>query len=290
MPNKSPIEWTDYTSNAIYAVNIKTGKRGHMCTKPGPGCTNCYAEAINLRFGNGLRFHHASLDKVEFQINFKELRDILRIKKPSRIFVGDMTDIFQERISTDFIMFILATAAICPRHTFQLLTKRPERLSRLHEDHDLPAMIDDAAFELTHSLEFLGLAHLKDLASARLSSEWPLRNIHFGISAEDQPRYNQRVGYLQAIPAAVRWCSLEPLLSDIDCGFDGPNKHIDWIVAGSESGRSARVAEEQWFRSIKDQCVENDVPFFLKQFAEKGKKLSLPILDGQQWMQLPEVN
>lgn len=230
------IEWTDSTWNPVIG-----------CTKISPGCKNCYAEAITKRFA-GVRGHPFELG---FQIRLRpdKLDEPARWKTPRKIFTCSMSDLFHEQVPFEFIEQVFEVMKTEKRHTFQLLTKRAERLLEL---------------------------------SPRL--DWP-PNIWMGVSVEyDELKY--RIQYLQAVPAAVRFISFEPLLGSIPyVNLTG----IDWVIVGGESGTHARKMETEWATEIRDQCIANHVPFFFKQFGgRRGKKGGKSAtLDGVIWHEFP---
>lgn len=301
MAQNSNIEWTDATWNCI---------RG--CSRVSEGCRNCYAERVAMRFsGPGKPYeglvkiangHPQWTGKVKF---VKEhLADPLKWKTPRRVFVNSMSDLFHDGLTVEQIDQVFAVMALCREHTFQVLTKRPARmleymLNIQNEDKDTHRW-SGLACEISDSPCAAGV--IEDL-------DWPPKNIWLGVSCENQATADERIPLLLQTPAAIRWVSAEPLLAPLDIehylamtcrkwdtdppnpiGCDGekcPGRRLDWIVAGSESGPGARFAELDWFRSLRDQCVEARVPYFLKQFAERGKKIPLPMLDGKQWAQYP---
>src|SRR3972149_887306 len=116
--NKTGIEWTDFSSNPIYALNKEIGKRSWFCEKVSPGCAHCYAATLNRRWGNGLDYLPANRDKVEFRLDERELQRILRRRKPTRIFVGDMLDLFHDEIPDEFIQRVFITMEAAPHHVF----------------------------------------------------------------------------------------------------------------------------------------------------------------------------
>lgn len=253
--NKTSIEWTDYTWNPIHARRKNGGKTGNFCTRISPGCLNCYASKINQRWGNGLEYIVPNLPNVEFYLDEKELAKPLKLKTPSKIFVGDMFDLFHENIPQEFIAEVLRVAMKTSRHTFQFLTKRAERMKRLvtaaqqHWDREFPG------------------------------------HMHFGVSVEDQRRADERIPLLLQTPCLVRFLSVEPMLEEIDMqpdSIDGmPTVNhltgadwcdpavpgIDWVICGGESGPGARMFREEWAESIRRQCDAAGVAFFMKQYG-----------------------
>jgi protein gp37 len=267
--NKTSIEWTHrpetggaaggYTWNPIRARVKETGKTGTFCTHASPGCLNCYAEAIGKRFGTGLAFNAPNLEKIEFFIDQKILEEPLRRKKPATIFVGDMFDLFHEAIPQEMIAEVLRIAWKLPRHTFQFLTKRTERMRRLVN-----------AAQEHWDVEF---------------GKW----MWFGASVESQPYADARIPELLQTRCALRFLSVEPMLESINLfGYLAPDINtfssatgecdvspgIDWVICGGESGPGARPFNLAWAESIYTQCGEAGVPFFMKQIGSKPFWLS----------------
>lgn len=281
MSDGSKIEWTDATWNPV------TG-----CTVVSPGCTNCYAMRLA---GTRLRDHasRAGLTRAskagpvwtgEVRFNEAWLRQPLQLQRPRRIFVCAHGDLFHEAVPTAWIDQVFAVMALAPRHQFQILTKRAERM----RDYCISRFTTEAGSDaLCEALEALG-------AEDPLAWEAPLPNIWLGVSAEDQARADERIPHLLATPAAVRWVSAEPLLGPIDLetivlrhfgarpndlsqrlgdyvrplsGNFTDSPKLDWIVAGGESGPGARPMHPDWARSLRDQCAAAGVPFLFKQWG-----------------------
>ncbi len=262
MADKSTIEWTDATWNPV------TG-----CTKVSPGCDHCYAESITNRF------KRQPFEQV--QIHPDRIGQPYEWKKPRRIFVCSMGDLFHTQVPWDFVIDVFETMHQTPEHTYQVLTKRPGRMAYF-------------AYEI---LPYWGM-------------RWPA-NIWAGTSVESQ-KYAPRLDVLARVPARIRFVSYEPALGPVDfrpwlesphlcledCGWDNlareyhsvecaTDAKIHWVIAGGESGPGARPAHPEWFRSTRDQCQAAGVPFFYKQITIDGKKVSLPELDDRQWQEIP---
>ena len=308
----SKIEWTDETWNCI---------RG--CTVLSKGCTNCYAMKQARRFsGEGMPYE--GLTKLtnggpvwtgEVRLVPELLEQPLRWRKPRRIFVNSMSDLFHEDVPFEFIASVFAIMGVTTRHTYQILTKRPERMLEFFE-WALQAQDDDGTWyrlcgpdeiytggrifdHWPKHIEWYGANQNRGSGYDNCGPLFPYENVWLGTSIEDQPTADERISLLLQAPAAVYFVSYEPALASVDFRPYMPNElwndvpgwnenpNLDWIIAGSESGPRARAAEWSWFRSVKDQCVAAGVPFFFKQWVERGRKESLPELDGQMWNQFP---
>lgn len=235
MADHSGIEWTEATWNPIVG-----------CTKVSPGCDRCYAEKITKRFPR--TFPNA------FDLTLRpELIDLPKHwRRPRVVFVNSMSDLFHADVPEAFIQEVFGVMAECPQHTFQVLTKRAERLARV---------------------------------APRLA--WPA-NVWIGVSVES-PEFLWRVDYLRKVPAAVRFVSAEPLLGSLKgINLDG----IHWLIGGGESQAGARPAKVQWFRELRAACKATGTKFFLKQLGGHPSKRGGDdaILDGRRWIELPEAS
>jgi protein gp37 len=234
MSTNSSIEWTESTWNPV------TG-----CSKISTGCKHCYAERMTKRL--------VAMEQPNYRNGFEvtlhphALEMPLRWKKPQVIFVNSMSDLFHEKVPLEFIQQVFAVMQRAHWHTFQVLTKRAERLN------ELAALLP-----------------------------WP-DNVWMGVSVETE-MYKTRIDDLRDVPASVRFLSLEPLLGDLGAlNLDG----IDWVIVGGESGPGARPMEEDWVLGIKQQCDQQDVPFFFKQWGGVRKKSNGRTLLGQTWDAMP---
>lgn len=269
MADRTKIEWTDATWNPF---------RG--CTRKSKGCANCYAEPLAGRFsGEGQPFHGF----VRRQIFGKEFRwtgkvavagdreQPLRWRKPRRIFVNSMSDTFHEGIDWDEIANLYGTmiaAHDLHRHTFQVLTKRPERAWELLNDEEFWYVANSMAETCVMNLCD---PHNRRTDDARATSEDydaknPPPGIWLGTSVEDQAAADERIPPLLATPATVRFLSCEPLLGPITLKPEWL-AIIDWVIVGGESGPGARPMHPDWVRSIRDQCAAAGVPLFFKQWG-----------------------
>lgn len=260
------IEWTDEVFNPT------TG-----CTKVSQGCKHCYAETIAKRFWKGRPF-------TDVQCHADRLEKPLRWRKPKRIFVNSMSDLFHKDVPDEFIAEVWGIMAASPQHTFQLLTKRPERMRELLNNEPNQTIWDGSSF-----FEQVQLAW-KDADTRSNIIKWPLPNVILGVSIEDQATADERIPLLLETPAACRMVSYEPALGPVDLGclhhdgitnvdalrgqhgvlvpLRGKCSSLDWIVAGGESGPKARPAHPDWFRAIRDQCAAAGVPLLFKQWGE----------------------
>lgn len=302
------IEWTDESWNPIRAYSAKNPKQiGWHCEKVSPGCSRCYAEAMNRRLGTRRPYIPRDLGVspgVKLYVDRDVLFRPLRWKKPRRIFVCSMTDLFGRFVEEDWIDQVFAIAAICYWHTFQILTKRPERAREWFADwgHNwerrefvaavAEALTDDKG-ERLRIWDPRGPERHRyprpDLPGARIEIRrawpgWPLPNVWLGTSAETQDLWNERVRALLDVPAAVRWVSAEPLLEEVVprlcrlCGNvthychadpDDPSARIDWVVVGGESGPRARPMDINWARRIVEHCRPRGTPVFVKQLGAR---------------------
>jgi protein gp37 len=233
MSEHSQIEWTDATWNPV---------RG--CTKISPGCTHCYAETFAERF-RGVPGHPYE-QGFDLKLIPEKLDEPRRWRKPKRIFVNSMSDLFHEGVPEDYIASVVGVMQEANWHTYQVLTKRAERMRTL----------------LSTTLRF----------AAELPHVW------WGVSVEDRKHGLPRIDDLRAAPAAVRFLSIEPLLEDLG-RVDFTDIH--WVIAGGESGHGARPMHADWVRSLRDQCAAAGVPFFFKQWGGVRKKKAGRELDGR---------
>lgn len=255
MSDNTGIEWTDATWNPV------TG-----CEKVSPGCDHCYALTLAERFRGapGHYFEHG----FDVQLRPDKLDLPLRWRRPRRIFVNSMSDLFHKDIPDEYIAMVFAVMAFAPQHTFQLLTKRPARMRSL---------LSSPGFEM------LLWAAMVDLSAARAKPDvlcidfepvdWPLPNVWLGVSVENQQWADTRIPALLATPAAVRFISAEPLLGPV--AF--PAESLDWVIVGGESGKGARPMHPGWARQIRYQCELVGTPFLFKQWGshdEHGNPMS----------------
>ncbi len=270
---ETSIAWTDRTINPIRARNRATKKEGHFCEKVSPGCAHCYSAEMNVQqrfLGTGLDFIPQNREKVEIFFDAKRLEEVRKRKKPTKYFWCDMTDLFGEWVPDDWINQCVRVMADTPQHIHQVLTKRAERMFQY--------------FDLRWSYK------CEDTA-------WhPLPNLWLGVSVEDQARADERIPLLLQTPAAIRFLSVEPLLGPVilhkylarcHCGHshgftacpntggvamtcsqskcDQLDPLLNWVIAGGESGSKRRPCEVAWFESLRQQCEDAGIAFFMKQ-------------------------
>jgi protein gp37 len=297
MAENSSIEWTDASWSPV------TG-----CTRVSAGCDHCYSAALSKRLAAmGQKKYQGIVGNGHFNGVVKtwedELTRPLRWRKPRRIFVNSMSDTFHKSVPFEFIDKVFAVMALCPQHTFQVLTKRPERMAEYFADLNARSW---AIREAGHTLA----GGCRDGINYAL----PLPNVWLGTSVEDQRAADERMPHLRRCPAAVRFLSCEPLLGPVDLSpwID----QLDWVIVGGESGHNARPMHPGWVCSIRDQCTAADVAFFFKQWGEwrpftaadsggtihrwgdkvgtwcarVGKKKAGRLLDGREWSQFPKVS
>lgn len=232
MSDKSKIEWTDATWNPV---------RG--CTKVSPGCKHCYAETFAERF-RGVPGHPYE-QGFDLRLVPAKLSEPFTWSEPRMVFVNSMSDLFQDGVPDVYVGEVAKVMLEANWHTFQVLTKRADRL--------------------------------KTLLNGTLKSAASATNIWWGVSVENREYGFPRLEALRESPAAVRFLSVEPLLEDIGL-IDLTGIH--WVIVGGESGRGARPMKEEWVVSIRDQCREQNVPFFFKQWGGVAKKLNGRTLEG----------
>ena len=240
MSAQSKIEWTDATWNPV---------RG--CTQISPGCKNCYAKTFAERW-RGIPGHPFE-QGFDIRLVPEKLGDPLRWASAKMIFVNSMSDLFHPKVPQEYIGQVARVMQAADWHTFQVLTKRPERMSKLLN------------------------GTLKKAAQAE--------NIWWGVSVENRKHGLPRLTILKESPAKVKFLSVEPLLEDL-----GPNldlSGIDWVIVGGESGPGARPIQESWVLRLRDQCAEQGVPFFFKQWGGVRKSETGRILNGKTYNEFP---
>ncbi len=240
MALNSHIEWTDATWNPV---------RG--CTKISPGCKHCYAETFAERF-RGVKGHPYE-QGFDLRLVPEKLAEPFLWRSPKLVFVNSMSDLFHEGVPDEYIDMVCRVMATAKWHTFQVLTKRSERL--------------------------------RELLDGRLRFATQQDHIWWGVSVEDRKYGLPRVRHLQAAPAKVRFLSVEPLLENLG-RFDLSG--ISWAIVGGESGPGARPMLKEWVVSVRDQCHQHRVPFFFKQWGGVRKAKNGRLLDDRTYDEYPE--
>lgn len=295
MGAKTSIEWTDATWNPLRGCSMAKGSEMG-------GCLNCYAARLNARNLPGLR--SPTTDKAFARIldsgprwtGVVELIEHillqpLKWKKPQRVFVNSMSDVFHESLADEQIDRIFAIMALCPHITFQVLTKRPERMLEYFETPDRSRWITHKVLDTVR--DPADPLHWKQGMPKECKVSLPLPNVWLGVSTENQETAEARIPFLLRTPAAIRFISYEPAIGSLD--LSAWVSRLDWVIAGGESGPGSRPADADWFRSLRDQCLCARVPFFFKQWGEwlngvkVGKKKSGAALDGFEHKTFPQV-
>lgn len=270
MSADTSIEWTHRPGTRGKTWNPVRG-----CSKVSEGCRNCYAMGIAARFsgdnpktGKPLAYKGLAVMKEsgpawtgKVVLVPEALSEPLRTKAPTTYFVNSMSDLFHEGLSDETIAAVFGVMAACPQHTFQVLTKRAERMARWFEwvSRDQDPGVTCAEYAAGQGAP---------ITHAVVGAPWPLPNVWMGVSVEDQATLDQRAPELAKVPAVVRFWSYEPALGEID-----PRPYllvprwVDWVIAGGESGRGARPMHPTWVRSLRNHLAEAGVPFFFKQWG-----------------------
>lgn len=306
MADGTGIAWTDATWNCI---------RG--CSRVSAGCVNCYAERQAIRHAGPGGAYEGLARMVnghptwtgQIRLVPELLAKPLRWRKPRRVFVNSMSDLFHEEVDDYDLDRLFAVMGACPQHTFQVLTKRPRRAwEYLNGQGDM----DEARIEMIR-------ASALEYTDAPEEIRWPLPNVHLGVSVEDQPTADERILLLLDTPAAVRFVSYEPALGPVDftsikvsrvygsllrnaftgelrthavVGLDGVlrhqtlsqpgnlrfRRHIDWLIVGGESGPGARPCDVEWIRGAVQQCREAGVACFVKQLGARPVSSNVSVL------------
>ena len=241
MSDGSAIEWTDATWNPV------TG-----CSKVSPGCAHCYAETLSRRFGWTPESWTPANAALNVRMRPERLEQPLGWREPRMVFVNSMADLFHELVPFEYVDRVFTVMAATPRHTYQILTKRPERM--------------------------------KSFASRWLRTHRePLPNVWLGVSIEND-RWAGRAELLRETPAAVRFISAEPLLGPLQ---DLDLSRIDWLIVGGESGPRHRPIDPEWPRDLRDRAIAAGVAFFFKQWGGRTPKSGGRLLDGREWSEIP---
>jgi len=300
------IEWTDETWSPVrvrvrkvaaavalvkgYASLVQiaekmAGRVGQHCEHVSAGCEHCYAQTNNHRClpanGTGLPYDRRSRDLVEAFVDEKALLQPLGWKMPRKIFIENQSDIFGEWVTDEMRDRIFAVMALCPQHTFQVLTKRAERMLKYLSGERWHRNVQASIYSEIHDRGHKWDQKLLDVVNKRANQSAhnldfykPLSNVWLGVSVENQAAADERVPLLLDTPAAKRFVSCEPLLGPIDLSameiaLDYEEEvWLDWVICGGESGAGARPMHPDWARGLRDACVSAYVPFFFKQWGE----------------------
>lgn len=248
---ETKIQWTAGDDGSLG----KTWNPVRGCVKITPGCANCYASTFAERF-RGVK-GHAYEQGFDLRLVPEKLDEPLRWRKPVRVFVNSMSDLFQDDVPDTFIADVFATMARTPQHTYQVLTKRHDRMHQWVSGPGVGLMMVALKFWNT------GLDGL--------SVPWPLPNVWLGVSVENQRFANERIPVLLQTPAEKRFISAEPLLEAIDLRYPSlvSGRELDWVIVGGESGPGARPFNLAWARSIVRQCRMSALPVFVKQLGAR---------------------
>jgi len=244
MASKHKIEWTEQTWNPTAG-----------CSKVSSGCKNCYAEVMAKRLqAIGVKGYE---NGFQFSIVPERLNEPLKRKRATVYFVNSMSDLFHQDMPKDYLDKIFEVIKNTPQHTYQILTKRADKMFAYFKNKQIP------------------------------------KNVWLGVTVENKKEGLPRIEYLRQLNASVLFLSIEPLLEDLG-KIDLSN--IDWVIVGGESGHKARPMEKEWVVNIKQQCEKNNIAFFFKQWGtwgadkvKRNKKLNGKEIDGKIWQQYPEV-
>lgn len=286
MVASTKIEWADSVFNPV------TG-----CTPISPGCANCYAKRMSRRLAG--RCGYPKDEPFRVTLHPEKLEEPLHWKKPRRVFVCSMGDLFHNDVPTDFLVNVFAVMSLTPQHTFMLLTKRPKAMAELmrdnfHEEvwYARDMLIDKGIvpYTLWKHMEYweqqddldVGVP-VRTMFSYEPAPEWPLPNVWLGVTAENQQTADKRIPILLQTPAAVHFVSVEPMLGPVRLQHcwkcKGPDIEgclceqdfygsVDWVICGGETGPGARPVHPDWVRGLRNQCQAAGVPFFFKSWGE----------------------
>ncbi len=298
MSEKTGISWTNSTWNPVVG-----------CTRVSAGCDNCYAVRSTRRLAGRLPLYQGLVNPGKGHFNGtvrtapERLNQPMRWKRPRRIFVNSMSDLFHEGVPFGFIAAVFGVMWYARQHTFQILTKRPERamaffrwVSRMIGENMTTGERESVEVDALAGCQIEAGKHGVNFAPfdpTILRHTWPLPNVWIGTSVEDQSVLEERMTALMLIPAEVRFLSVEPLIGPVNLGLLGtlPREHfpgyqlaadrIHWVIVGGESGPGHRPIEADWVRSVRDECQDARVPFFFKQWGGRTAKAGGRELDGR---------
>jgi protein gp37 len=280
------------------------------CTPESPGCDNCWACRMSQRLKG--RYGYPLDDPFAVTLHPDRLPRPFGWRKPKRIAVNLMGDLFHEAVPDDFIADVFGVMAACPQHTFMVLTKRAQRACEWFNnpasfglestaetvarcgEHHAGIVWDDRGDD---PVNYSYVASIGDVSNRRPWPGWPLPNVLFGVTTEDQQRAEERIPLLLQIPAAVRFLSVEPMLSELDVrcwltapyqkligddGTDSLANGLDGVICGGESGSKARPMHPAWALSLRDQCADTQTPFLFKQWGEWAPWHTTSLKDGME--------
>jgi len=296
-PGTKGCTWNPIRARRVFEPAGNFGKLGWHCEHVSEACRNCYAERLNMKLGatggTGLAYKpgHRLGDEPDVEV-FLDETVLVRPglwRAPRTIFVCSMTDLFADFVLDEWLDKIFAVAALCPQHTFIMLTKRPERM-QAYLRHDEANLWQDLRMRWFRAGENICPDRAVPLHFIAQCRVYPLPNVWLGVTAEDQPNASERTAVLRQTPAAVRLVSCEPMVGLIDLSgmlsswkddpftkdafhsghapTPGLGGFVNWVICGGETGPNARPMHPNWARSLRDQCKTAGVPFFFKQWGE----------------------
>lgn len=306
---KTKIEWASDVWNPIVG-----------CTHVSVGCDHCYAATLhNKRYIAWKRGNWPDAP-AQYHQPFKHIQLLperlsapLHWRTPRRVFVNSVSDLFHEDVPDEFLEHVFAVMTVTRQHTYQILTKRPERMcawvSAISAEPANQWAMRNRVAPFLDSIARTARERLRLNNWLNYQWRWPLPNVWLGTSVEDQYAADERIPLLLQTPAAVRFLSCEPLLGPVDlasaCWGEGqhrpspgiqarqianPTSALDWVITGGESGAHHRPMHLDWARSLRDQCVAADVPFLFKQVGGTTSKIGGRLLDGRTWDQFPSLS
>ena len=288
---KSKIEWTDVTWNPV------TG-----CSPLSPGCAHCYARRMAKRLA-GRCGYPAAPHEFEVTLHPERLSEPLGWKKPRRVFVVSMGDLFHEDVPDEYVDAVFAVMAAAEQHTFQVLTKRPERMYQWLQSLYTRSLRYPALGKRSVSYTYGQIGEMLRAGALEYGVQlgpinrfFPLANVWLGVTVENQEQANQRVPVLLAAPGEVRFVSVEPMLGPVDLtslqcerlkwdaltgyqyeienagsqrNWQAGTARLNWVICGGETGPGARPMHPDWVKALREQCQTADVPFFFKQWGDR---------------------
>lgn len=264
MADKTSINWTEATWNPTTGCDKVPAYKG----QEGSGCDNCYAlvRAAELKAAGIAEYQNDGRPETSgpgfgLAMHPHRLDQPMRWSKPRIIFVNSMSDLFHPKVTDEFIADVFAVMAVTPRHTYQVLTKRPKRMRALLGNPVFRATVADKARALH--------ANTRDETDTASLDAWPLPNVWLGVTTENQAAANERIPLLAQVDAAVRFLSCEPLIGRVVLSDAAPDVSaaIDWVIVGGESGAGARPMPLEWATALRDECEREGVAYIFKQLG-----------------------